>query len=91
MSYLEDDKEIEFGRPKDPRKSWKRRAKRDERKRKRHSRRNERLGNNDNLFRAWRNRCLSRKSCHGFHGKTPGILARRRKRSNRKRDRYWGT
>lgn len=90
MSYLEDNKEVEFGRPKNPRNQWRRQAKREERKRNRQAGKSGRSKNNDNPLRDWINICRSNKACHANHGKTPGKLARQRKRANRKRDRYWG-
>lgn len=89
MSYLEDDKEVEFGRPKDPRKRWKRQAKRDERKRKRKSKD---PGKISDAFNTMRIRGLFGsyfKPCSTCHNQA--VAQRRAKRARRKRNRHWGT
>lgn len=89
MSFLEDDKEIEFGRPKDPRKRWKRQAKRDARRS--HRKNKPKKPVRDFFYKLGQTGIFGSKpkacsTCGNKHR-----AEKNWKREKRKRDRYWGT
>lgn len=88
MSFLEDDKELEFGRPKDPRKSWKRQAKRDERQSERKNKSKRPIA--DALYKLSQKGIVGEKRFKACS--TCGNQRRAEKhwkKGKRQRDRYW--